>query len=1130
MLRKLFGLGRRRAASLADWNPDIPLDEADRPALLAELLQPTHPGLRALCDLVAALPRDREPGPEEKARLERMAGEAALGQRRELLFVEALERMPLALALVEARTPGLMHLMNPLSRSFFATAALWTGPAAKRPFETFSAGQVAAALRVFAKLFNPALSYPHGREEVIVALCRAAVRERSEEALAAIADLLDQIGRARGWARDLGYKLALDILAIPGLTIAPVAWLAEVDREFERRLEVRAAIGREAGPVLAPALDLIFDSPGRIAAATTIGQVADEPATAALAAGGPRTTGETLLALIRIADSRKRFGVEDWAVLSRAGGRFSLCGRGNIDYGFEHLAALLVRRKVDLSDAETAMLVEAVPRHDGLHSRHMLNLALKQAQDRPGGATSNALRKLAGIAGALPPDWRAEVARLGDAGGGGGEEPLQPLPDMAELDDWWGPDKLAARFSELFDPALQDERHLGFLRALEGPEIENEPRARPYMARVRKAAAGILESLAPVAPFVAARPDMSRALARHFLAIRTKTVPPRKWLEEGERILAPVPLEERLALLGRLAAAPPSAAELQHNLRGLIYLSHRWDPAATTPLLADFALRHCFQTDPGVGIRAEKLGNACLWALAGMADGAGTPYLARLLARIKYPKVRAKIDAALEEAARAAGISRGALDELSVPTHDLGSDGTARIPLGDAGWAEIALAGNRAVETRWIAAEGKRLKAPSAAMKAAAEPLKQAKQAAKEVEADLATQIVRLQRLFLEDREWSAADWRARYAEHPLIGAMVSRLIWWVEKDGARQAALPSAGALTDALGRPVDPDGARLRLWHPVEDDVESVLAWRDRLEELEIVQPFAQAWREVYRLTEAERATGTYSNRWAGHILKQHQAMTLARLNGWTVTHRMWVDAPNDAPWHRILPAWGLVADYWVWGAGDEGSPEVLDSQAYVYVSTDRLTFHRYRAEGAGDSAYGPERLEAAPLEEVPPIVFSEIMRHCDLFTAVASIASDPDWRDRGAGAAHPNQWRRDAEAYWTRTSFAPLAVSGTVRRELLERILPRLAIGDRCSFDEQALVVKGKRHTYRIHLGSAAVQIAETRQHVCIVPKAAESAANRVWLPFEGDSTLSLVLSKALLLAADDRITDPVILAQI
>jgi hypothetical protein len=36
--------------------------------------------------------------------------------------------------------------------------------------------------------------------------------------------------------------------------------------------------------------------------------------------------------------------------------------------------------------------------------------------------------------------------------------------------------------------------------------------------------------------------------------------------------------------------------------------------------------------------------------------------------------------------------------------------------------------------------------------------------------------------------------------------------------------------------------------------------------------------------------------------------------------------------------------------------------------------------------------------------------------------------------------------------------------------------------------------------------------------------------VWLPFEGDGTLTLILSKAFLLAADTEITDETIVRQI
>ena len=306
---------------------------------------------------------------------------------------------------------------------------------------------------------------------------------------------------------------------------------------------------------------------------------------------------------------------------------------------------------------------------------------------------------------------------------------------------------------------------------------------------------------------------------------------------------------------------------------------------------------------------------------------------------------------------------------------------------------------------------------------------------------------------------------------------------------------------------------------------DVATIQAWRDRLEQLAITQPFAQAWREVYALTEAERQTAIYSNRWAAHIIKQHQAMTLARINGWTVTARMWVDQANDEPWHLFLPEHNLVAEYWVESAGGD-NPETSPSGSYNFVQTDRVTFYR-APEGAVDSAYGPKVGEAIALDEVSPVVFSEVMRSCDLFTAVASIAADPNWLDRGGGAAHPTQWGGHANQYWYRTNTAELVESGKRRHAMLQRIIPRLAIADKLSLNEKSLVVKGTRHIYEIHLGSGACS--RSGRHLCIVP-ANTRKQGKIWLPFEGDRTLSIILSKAVLLAADDKIKDPVILRQL
>ena len=53
----------------------------------------------------------------------------------------------------------------------------------------------------------------------------------------------------------------------------------------------------------------------------------------------------------------------------------------------------------------------------------------------------------------------------------------------------------------------------------------------------------------------------------------------------------------------------------------------------------------------------------------------------------------------------------------------------------------------------------------------------------------------------------------------------------------------------------------------------------------------------------------------------------------------------------------------------------------------------------------------------------------------------------------------------------------------------------------------------------------------EYLCIVPRPRWRATPaKVFLPFEGDHTISIILSKALLLAEDTKIKDKTILSQI
>ena len=97
------------------------------------------------------------------------------------------------------------------------------------------------------------------------------------------------------------------------------------------------------------------------------------------------------------------------------------------------------------------------------------------------------------------------------------------------------------------------------------------------------------------------------------------------------------------------------------------------------------------------------------------------------------------------------------------------------------------------------------------------------------------------------------------------------------------------------------------------------------------------------------------------------------------------------------------------------------------------------------------------------------------------------------------------------------------------MLERLLPKLKIADRARLTDKFLVIKGEIRTYKIHLGSGNILMAPNDQYLCIVAARTQSPP-KLFLPFEGDSTVSVILSKAFLLADDRKIKDPTIKRQI
>jgi hypothetical protein len=626
------------------------------------------------------------------------------------------------------------------------------------------------------------------------------------------------------------------------------------------------------------------------------------------------------------------------------------------------------------------------------------------------------------------------------------------------------------------------------------------------------------------------------ALLLHARSL-TQSTASNKWQSEAVKVAARIGRAEVLDAGRRWLALGPTPGETTiltpeteaTYQKGFIWVLGALGDASIAPDIANFAFG-CFRKIPMIGAVSHRVGNACVNALAAMPGLDGVAQLSRLAGRVKYDVARRLIEKAMTAAAERNQVSRDDLEAMAVPTFGLNAAGVRVERAGD---CEACMTIGREGAALIWSREGKALRsAPAQVKEEHAELLQNLNRSVKELDGQIAAQRSRLERQLISEGTCPFERWKPWYLDHPLVSHVAARLIWEFEAGGEARTAIPWQGNLVDWAGHAVQPSPqARVRMWHPIRSDVQTILSWRCWLEDQQVRQPFKQAHREVYLLTDAERETGTWSNRFASHIIRQHQFAALCRERGWKFKVMGAWDSHNtpslDLTQHNLQARFNVE------------SPEAEDDESttthgiYLAISTGRVDFVSLEAPQPGKAEPGPfgltlprkfrdlRRRTTLRLEEVPAVAFSEVMRDCDLFVGVTSIGTDPAWhRD------HPDDPHLP---YWEQFAFGDLSGAAEHRRAVLESLLPKLAIRDRCRLDGRFLLVRGDLHQYRIHIGSANVLLEPGSRYLCIVQGSGDTAAS-LHLPFEGDRILGLVLSKALLLVNDTKIKDQTITRQL
>jgi hypothetical protein len=161
---------------------------------------------------------------------------------------------------------------------------------------------------------------------------------------------------------------------------------------------------------------------------------------------------------------------------------------------------------------------------------------------------------------------------------------------------------------------------------------------------------------------------------------------------------------------------------------------------------------------------------------------------------------------------------------------------------------------------------------------------------------------------------------------------------------------------------------------------------------------------------------------------------------------------------------------------------------------------------------------------IDEVPAILYSEVMRDVDLFTSVSAVGGDENWADQGD---------RGTGIFSEEFNVQELIGLIDLRREMLSLVLPHTPIHDRCKIHKTWLEVRGQLGTYRIEFAWGGVMlVTESTFRMLKIPRKILDAValDFAAIPIDLDYRTETILREAYVLADDWKIDSPDLIRQL
>ena len=239
------------------------------------------------------------------------------------------------------------------------------------------------------------------------------------------------------------------------------------------------------------------------------------------------------------------------------------------------------------------------------------------------------------------------------------------------------------------------------------------------------------------------------------------------------------------------------------------------------------------------------------------------------------------------------------------------------------------------------------------------------------------------------------------------------------------------------------------------------------------ELKQPFKQVFRELYVKTVDEKGRDK-SLRYAGHQVQPAKTVALLKTRRWIIDGQEGLE--------KVYYKKNIIAK--IFALADWFSPADIEAPTLEEVQFfDRKTF------------------KPILIDDVPDLIFTEVMRDLDLVVSVAHIGDvDPE-------ASHSTIEMRKAIVEFNCKLFKLKNVT----------------------FTENHALIKGERAEYSIHLGSGLIH-QKAGSAINVLPVHSQHRG-RVFLPFiDDDPKTAEIMAKVILFAQDDKIKDVFILEQI